>query len=94
MYVPLHCLPILQELLVYKFSPTVEKLVPVSPPGAALPASPPGRTESDSSSTPSAKQADEPGKHRHKSDEGNTVEKSEAQQRKVKSQEDLQGLIG
>ena len=71
----------------------MKKLVPISPPGAALSTSPPCKTE-PSNGTPLAKQADELGKHRHKSDEGNTSEKVEAQQRKVKSQEDLLGLMG
>ena len=80
-----------QELLVYKFFPTVEKYVPVSPPDNAVPATTTViEGKSLVNSTPSA---DEAGKHRHKSEESNTQDKIQSQQRKVRSQDDLVELM-
>ncbi|KAL8585123.1 hypothetical protein ACOMHN_013139 [Nucella lapillus] len=83
-----------QELLVYKFFPTLERQVPVSQSEREASTSPPsyGSSRRLTVSTLSPTTEDS-SKHRHKSEEGNTAGKNQDQRRKVKSQENLMSMI-
>ncbi|KAK7103768.1 KICSTOR complex protein kaptin-like [Littorina saxatilis] len=84
-----------QELLTYKFYPTAEKWVPVSPPELAPhnTLQPMDEPTNGNDSPQFAEQCDESGKQRHKSDEGEGAKKG-LEHRKVKSQEDLMSWMG
>ncbi|XP_076464427.1 KICSTOR complex protein kaptin-like [Babylonia areolata] len=89
-----------QELLVYKFFPTMEKQVPLTASERDMSTSPPsasggavGGSSSRRVTVSGLSPTEESSKHRHNSEEGNTQEKTQHQQRKVKSQEDLMSML-